>query len=190
MRKKSFLRAHELNIISERRIIKSKLYAGNIVRFNYRGELATVKKPLALILNPDYKGYFHALSLDVIPDNLLADILGIIQDAMETTFEPRVRLPLLKVKLRDPRRFYDTQIKSFLGKFGTERGETPYRTYKRSGITNIRIIDYKFKVIPTTDIRKNFLKTKTSEKHAKLEGKKALEAKLREARKELKKARK
>lgn len=187
---KSFLRAHERNIISERQTMKSKLYAGNIVRFNYKGELATVKRPLAIVLNPDYKGKFHALSLDVIPDNLLVDLLEIIQEAMEIEFEPRARLPLLKVALRDPQRFYNTKIKSFLGNFGTERGETPYRTYKRSGITNIRIIDYKFKTIPTTDIRKKFLKTRTSEKHAKLEGKKALEAKLREARKDLKKARK
>lgn len=187
---RSFLREHERNIISEKQTMRSKLYAGNIVRFNYKGEFATVKRPLALVLNPDYKGLFHALSLDVIPDNLLVDILGIIQDAMEIEFEPTVRLPLLKVQIRDPQRFYAAKIKSFLEKFGTIRGESPYRTYKRSGITNIRIIDYKFKTIPTTDIRKKFLKTRTAEKHSNLETKKSREQVLLERKKALDEARK
>lgn len=187
---RSFLSQHERNIISEKRTVKAKLYAGNIVRFNYKGDRATVKRPLALVLNPDYKGLFHALSLDVIPDNLLANILGTIQDAMQTEFEPTARLPLLKVKIRDPQRFFAEKIQSFLKKFGTSRGESPYRTYKRSGISNMRIIDYKFKRIPTTDIRKKFLKTKTSEAHSKLEAKKAREQVLRERRKALDEARK
>lgn len=180
---KSFLREHERNIISERKVMASKLYAGQIVRFNYKGEQSTVKRPLALILNPDYKGLFHALSLDVIPDSLLADILETIKDSLETEFEPRARLPKLQVKVRDPQRFYAAKIKPFLKNFGTSRGESPYRTYKRSGITNIRLIDYKFKVIPDADIRDKFNKTRTAEKHAKLEQKQAREQLLRERRK-------
>lgn len=187
---RSFLRAHERNIISESSIVKSKLYAGNIVRFNYKGKGATVRRPLALVLNPNYKGLFHALSLDVIPDNLLVDILDIIQDAMETDFTPKARLPLLNVKVRNPSRFYDENIKSFLGNFGSERGESPYRTYKRSGITNLRILDYKFKTVPKMDIRSKLLKTRSAEKHAKLEAKKSREKELLDRRKEERKVRK
>jgi len=183
MKKKDFLREHERNIISEKKTMATKLYAGSIVRFNYKGENATVKRPLALVLNPDYKGLFHALSLDVIPDNKLADILETIKNAMETTFEPSGRLPKLKVEIRDPQRFYAAKIKPFPKNFGTKRGDSPYRTYKRSGITNIRIIDYKFKVIPDADIRDKFNKTRTAEKHAKLEVKQSQEKLLRDRRK-------
>lgn len=187
MATRSYLTAHERNIISERAIVKSKLYAGNIVRFNYKGKDATVRRPLALVLNPNYKGLFHALSLDVIPDILLVDILEIIQDAMETDFIPKARLPLLNVKVRNPSRFYADNIQSFLGNFGSVRGESPYRTYKRSGITNLRILDYKFKTIPTTDIRSKLLKTRSVEKHAKLEAKKSREKVLLKRRKDARK---
>jgi len=137
---------HARNIIREEVGLINKLEAGKIVRFNYKGEYATVKRPLVLILHPRYKNKMHAISLDNISDVVLKQLKDIVTSSLKDKIEKLIglRLPLLKAEINDPQRFYDSKIKLFISTF-FPKGVTPYRTYLVKNITNLRLIDYKFK---------------------------------------------
>ena len=143
---KSWLRFHERNILSESVANWSKLTPGNIVRFNYTGEYATVKRPLVLVLNSNWKGKMHAVSLDYISDAVLKKLRDIVQVTIQQRTKEliRLRLPLLKADIKDPRRFYESRLKPFI-KVNFPKGVSPYRTYIRGNIRSLRLIDYRFK---------------------------------------------
>ena len=62
---------HSKNIISEAASSKSKIQSGDIVMFNYSGKKVTTKRPLVLVLHPNWKGQLHGLNLDYIPEGVL-----------------------------------------------------------------------------------------------------------------------
>ncbi len=143
---KDWIRFHERNIINEERAILTKITAGEIIRFNYKGVYARVKKPMALVLNPFWRGKVHAISLDVISDATLADLYKIVRETIGVKAQKflKLRLPLMKADIKNPEKFYDTRLKRFIReKF--ESNISPYRTYIRTNMTNIRIVDYRFK---------------------------------------------
>jgi len=49
--------------------------------------------------------------------------------------------PKLKADIGNPERFYKSKIRPF----NKNLSENAYRTYTRKGISNLRIIDYRFK---------------------------------------------
>jgi len=55
-----------------------------------------------------------------------------------------LRLPLLKADVGNPQAFYGKQMKRFIDTYYQGK-ESPYRTYERSGMTSVRVIDYRFK---------------------------------------------
>jgi hypothetical protein len=146
-----FTRIHNRNILSEQATVLSKISPGHIVRFNYTGEHARIDRPLVLVLNPAYKGYLHGISLDAISDDTLEVLYDIIKETIADKIAKltKLRLPLIKADIRDPKLFYERKIRSFvLGK------NNPYRTYIRANITSTRIIDYRFKDKPKKSVLK------------------------------------
>ena len=147
---KDWLRWHEKNIIKEEVGNWSTIDAGQIVRFNYKGQYARVKRPLVLILNPRWRGMLHGVSLDTISEAVLAKLQKIVQVTAQQRVAQliRLRLPLLKADIKDPRRFYETRLRPFIktnfSGVGNENA-SPYRTYIRGNMTNLRVIDYRFK---------------------------------------------
>jgi len=142
---------HERNIIRESVANWSKLTPGQIVRFNYSGEHATRKRPLVLVLNPNYDGKLHGIILDYISDDLLVKLRDLVHETTQEKARKLIglRLPLLKADIKDPQRFYERRLRPFIrSHFKQTRGEhplTPYRTYIRKNIRNLRVIDYRFK---------------------------------------------
>lgn len=144
---KSWLRFHERNIIREDATTNlTALKPGQIVRFNYKGKHARVSRPLVLILNPYYKRKLHAITLDYISDVLLKKLYGLVREKVGTKIQrlTGLRLPLLKADVGNPQTFYGKQMKTFINSYYNGK-ESPYRTYERSGMTNVRVIDYRFK---------------------------------------------
>jgi len=143
-----WLRFHERNIIKESVANWQKIEAGQIVRFNYKGEYARVKRPLVLVLNPNWQGKIHAVSLDVIDDKTLLKLYNIVKETTAAKLQQliKLRLPLLKADIKFPQKFYETRLKPFI-KTNFSQDESPYRTYIRHNVTNLKLIDYRFKDI-------------------------------------------
>jgi len=137
---------HQRNILSENVVLRTKLEAGQIVRFNYSGDRSHIKRPLVLILNPDWRSYLHGVVLDYVSDRVLIKLHDIIKETKTERLQKllHLRLPLLKATIQDPRRFYDNELKPFI-RLHFNEGDSPYRTYKVSGITNLRLIYYHYK---------------------------------------------
>jgi hypothetical protein len=144
---RSWLRFHERNIIREDATVNlTTLRPGQIIRFNYKGKHARVSRPLVLILNPQYKGKMHAITLDYISDRLLKILYDLVKEKMSGKIQKLtgLRLPLLKADIGNPQVFYGKQMKRFINTYYKGK-ESPYRTYEKSGMTNVRVIDYRFK---------------------------------------------
>jgi len=144
---RSWLRFHERNIIREDATVNlTTLKPGQIVRFNYKGKYARVSRPLVLVLNPYFRGKMHAISLDYISDRLLKILYKLVSEKISGKIQKLtgLRLPLLKADIGNPQTFYDKQMKRFIKSY-YEGKESPYRTYERKGMTNVRVIDYRFR---------------------------------------------
>ena len=143
---KTYTYAHERNIVSEARTVRTKLSPGHVIRFNYKGERANVKRPLVFVLHPDYEGFLHGLTLDYISESTLVALSKIVKDTVVAKIQKlaRVRLPLLKPDIGRPYDFYHNRLKKFI-KGNFPQGESPYRTYKVGNITNLKRLDYRFK---------------------------------------------
>lgn len=144
---RSWLRFHEQNIIREDATTNlTTLKPGQIVRFNYKGQYARVSRPLVLILNPFYKGKLHAISLDYISDRLLKILYNLVSEKLSAKIQKftGLRLPLLKADIGNPQTFYEKQMKKFIHSYYQGK-ESPYRTYERRNMTNVRVVDYRFK---------------------------------------------
>jgi len=142
----SWLRFHERNIIREAVGEYNKIEAGQIIRFNYSGKDAHVKRPLVLVLNPRWENKLHAVSLDYISDEVLLKLKNIVQDTLQQRIAQliKLRLSLLKADIKDPYHFYYDRLKPFIKvQFGPN--ESPYRTYIINNISNLRVIDYRLK---------------------------------------------
>lgn len=137
---------HARNIIREEVGVFSKVQSGQIVRFNYKGEHSTVKRPLVLVLHPRWHNKMHAISLDYISDTVLLKLRNIVQETVQQRIKQltSLRLPLLKADIKDPQRFYNSRLKPFIKTF-FDANQSPYRLYNVGNITNLRTIDYRFK---------------------------------------------
>lgn len=136
---------HRKHIISKEIYNKSNLEPGDVAQFNYKGEYAHLVRPIVLVLNPNWKGYLHAITINYIP----RDVLNLLHKQIRDTASDvaarlmRLRLPRLKANISDPERFYYTKLKKFIPRY-FENAESPYRTYIVKNITSCTRIDYRF----------------------------------------------
>ena len=148
-----FRETHERNIINESPIGKVggthkglKLESGHIAIFSYRGKQVHTNTPMVLVLHPNYMGKMHALNLDYIPENVLELLWKLTKETLQGKLERlvKLRLPLLKVDIGNPKSFYHGRLRSFLN---SRLGSTSacYRTFDTGGISDLRIVDYRFK---------------------------------------------
>lgn len=140
-----YRQTHRKNIIKEATISKNKLEPGHIVRFNYGGKKVTTKRPLVLVLNPSYKGLMHGLNLDYLSESQLKQLWKLTKLELAGKIQKltKLRLPLIKADIGNPKTFYNSRLKKFLrGKVGSTG--VAYRTYTLNSIGGLRIIDYRF----------------------------------------------
>ena len=136
---------HKKNIINEAASSKSKIQSGDIVMFNYSGKKVTTARPLVLVLHPNWKGHLHGLNLDYIPEGVLKKLWEMTKITVQGKIEKlvKLRLPLLKADIGDPKRFYESRLKKFLkSSLGSTR--VAYRTYSTKSVGGIKVIDYRF----------------------------------------------
>lgn len=143
---KNWLPFHNRNVINEAVGNWNDITAGMICRFNYKGEYATIKRPLVFVLNPRWRGHFHAIALDYISDDVLEKLKKLVEESIGEKARKLtgLRLNLLKADIRDPRKFYETRLKKFIKTYFPPN-KSPYRTYLRANIKNLRQIDYRFR---------------------------------------------
>lgn len=146
MNLKSYLFEHKRNILSEKSITKSKLIPGDIVKFRYSGKEVNTPNPMVLVLNPNWKGHLHGLTLDYIPQSTLEKLYTVVKDTVATRLArlTGLNLPLIRADIRDPERFYYDTLKKFI-LINIGRKDSPYRKFTTTGITGIRKLDYRFK---------------------------------------------
>ena len=136
---------HRKNILSESASAKGKLESGDIVFFNYSGKKVTTKRPMVLVLHTNLKGHLHGLNLDYIPPATLKKLWELTKLTVAGKVEKliKLRLPLLKADIGNPKAFYNSRLKRFLqGQLG--KTGVAYRTYTLSGVGGIKKIDYRF----------------------------------------------
>ena len=143
---RNYTQDHRRNILKEEVSDKNKVDAGHIIAFNYAGRDVHTPRPLVLVLNPNWKRQLHGLNLDYIPPATLDKLYSVIKERTAEKIQKllHLRLPLLKPVIHDPYNFYHRELKKFIGSH-FDKNESPYRTYNLSGISNLRIIDYRFK---------------------------------------------
>ena len=140
-----YKQTHRKNIITEASISKNKLESGHIVMFNYSGKKVTTKRPLVLVLNPSYKGLMHGLNLDYLSESQLKQLWKLTKLELAGKIQKltKLRLPLIKADIGNPKAFYNSRLKKFLrGKVGSTG--IAYRTYDKKAIGGLKIVDYRF----------------------------------------------
>ncbi len=140
---KDYTSQHRKNIISENRGNKNTIEPGVIVRFNYKGIEVSEPRPLVLVLNPRWKNHLHGIALRILSESELLRLSKLVKFtvAQKANKLLKLKLPKLKADIGNPESFYKSKIKNFL----RNKKEPAYRTYTLSGISNIKLIDYKFK---------------------------------------------
>ena len=152
---------HNKNVINEQASAKSKIQSGDIVMFNYSGKKVTTKRPMVLVLHPNWRGYLHGLNIDYIPESTLKKLWEMTKVTLAGKVErlTKLRLPLLKADIGNPQTFYNQRLKKFLrselGKTGTA-----YRTYTISAVGSIKKVDYRFQDSAYTDETQEELESK------------------------------
>ena len=136
---------HKGNIISEVASTKGKVQSGDIVFFNYSGKKVTTKRPLVLVLHPNWQGHLHGLNLDYIPEGTLRELWKMTKVTLQGKIErlAKLRLPLLKADIGDPKRFYYSRLQGFLKSSLGSTG-VAYRTYDVKAIGGMKQVDYRF----------------------------------------------
>ena len=147
-----FRNVHKKNIMNEVSVGKPtgsakgvRLQPGHIVRFTYRGEKVSIKRPMVLVLHPKWQGQMHGLNLDYIPQRVLLQLWELTKETLQGKIQKliKLRLPLLKPDIGNPKSFYYSKLRRFLkGKLGGT--SSCYRTYNIDKVSALRIIDYRF----------------------------------------------
>ena len=136
---------HKRNIINEVASSKTKTQSGDIVFFNYSGKKVTTKRPMVLVLHPNWKGHLHGLNLDYIPEPVLKKLWELTKVTLAGKVErlTKLRLPLLKADIGNPISFYKSRLKRFLtGQLG--KTGVAYRTYTIGSVGSVKKVDYRF----------------------------------------------
>ena len=100
---------------------------------------------MVLVLHPNWKGYLHGLNIDYIPESTLKKLWEMTKVTLAGKVQrlTKLRLPLLKADIGNPKSFYTSRLKKFLtGQLG--KTGVAYRTYTISSVGGIKKIDYRF----------------------------------------------
>ena len=147
IRTPNYENAHKKNIIKEAAVPKLRIEAGTIIRFNYRGNDVHEPRPLVLVLNPKWDKHLHGLALRVLSEAELNKLAKMVKVTLSDKASKLLglRLPKLKVDIQRPYEFYHKRLKKFIKKTGSN----PYRTYTLTGVSAVKVIDYRFQDMDT-----------------------------------------
>lgn len=122
-------------------IPKAQLEKGMVVEMMYKPDKGTLKRYVLTILNSNYQGKLHALSLENISNsafNSFVDGVGIRYIPRFTKYRG-VDIPKIVMDISS-NRFYIGKVK---GEIQSTLGNS-YRTFNVNKLQSVRLIDYQF----------------------------------------------
>jgi len=98
------------------------------------------------VLNPRWKNNLHGLALEVIKPKLLQEITYTVKlwYSRKLNDAAKLRLPLLKVNVGNPKTFYHAIFRNILEV--KLKNVNCYREFVTNRMTNIKIVEYAFKL--------------------------------------------
>ena len=122
---------------------KISLEKGMIVRMRYRAKShkKMLKEYIILILNRNYQGKIHALSLEHVPEKTFIDLAmdtGIVYAKNIINYK-KLNIPKLLMELSS-HRFYHRKLKRHI----STKYNDSYRTFLVSNIVSLYLVDYDF----------------------------------------------
>lgn len=120
----------------QQRINKKDLQPGMIITFSYKGNEVHDPNPFVLVLNKQWLGKLHGVNLNYCNTGEINRISEIVSEKIDMKQEKLG----LKYNITNPYGFYHTSIKGAIAKFG----KSVYRTYFLSGISQPKLLDFKF----------------------------------------------
>tara|TARA_R100001015_G_C4629138_1_gene189756 strand:- start:174 stop:611 length:438 start_codon:yes stop_codon:yes gene_type:complete len=118
-------------------IPKSQLEKGMVVEIMYKPEKGNLKKYVLTILNANYQGKMHAISMENVSHNAYTNFVDDVGIRYIPRFQKYRGVNISKVIMDvSSRRFYVGKLRNNL--------QDCYRTFSVKKINTIRLIDYSF----------------------------------------------
>ena len=118
-------------------IAKSQLEKGMVVEMLYKPEKGNLKRYVLTILNANYQGKMHAISMENVSHNAYTDFVDGVGIRYIPRFQKYRGVNISKVIMDvSSRRFYVGKLKNNL--------QDCYRTFTVRKINSVRLIDYNF----------------------------------------------
>ncbi len=117
-------------------ISKNDLQPGMIITFSYKGIEVHDPHPLVLVLNKKWLGKLHGINLNYCNYSQINAIAKVVN---RKVYKIQEKLGL-RYRIVNPYGFYHTGIKPVIRGFG----RSVYRTYFVSGISQVKLLDFKF----------------------------------------------
>ena len=136
----NFLREHKLNINRKLIIPRYQLQKGMIVSGKYNSQDNGSSDYVILVLQPNYEGKLHGLSLAEVD---LGTIKNLAKDIGTTIIRSNrfrtLQIPKLEM-YGSSRRFYSSKLKATM----ESQWNNSYRTFDLKNFTSLMLLDYKF----------------------------------------------
>ena len=118
-------------------IAKGQLDKGMIVEMMYKPEKGNLKRYVLTVLNANFQGKLHAISMENVSHNAYTDFVDGVGIRYIPRFQKYRGVDVAKVIMDvSSRRFYVGKLKNNL--------QDSYRTFNVSKINSVRLIDYDF----------------------------------------------
>lgn len=136
----NFLREHKLNIDRKLIIPRYQLQKGMIVSGKYNSQDNGSSDYVILVLQPNYEGKLHGLSLAEVD---LGTIKNLAKDIGTTIIRSNrfrtLQIPKLEM-YSSSKRFYSSKLKATM----ESQWNNSYRTFDLKNFTSLMLLDYKF----------------------------------------------
>lgn len=136
----NFLREHKLNINRKLIIPRYQLQKGMIVSGKYNSQDNESSDYVILVLQPNYEGKLHGLSLAEVDLGTIKDLAKDIGTTIIRSNRFRtLQIPKLEM-YSSSKRFYSSKLKATM----ESQWNNSYRTFDLKNFTSLMLLDYKF----------------------------------------------
>ena len=136
----NFLREHKLNINRKLIIPRYQLQKGMIVSGKYNSQDNGSSDYVILVLQPNYEGKLHGLSLAEVDLGTIKDLAKDIGTTIIRSNRFRtLQIPKLEM-YSSSKRFYSSNLKATM----ESQWNNSYRTFDLKNFTSLMLLDYKF----------------------------------------------
>lgn len=135
----NFYREHNTRVKSRIIISKDKLTEGMIVKCRYTSQDQSGGEYILLVLDVNYKGQLHALSLNEFNSRTFINLAKTVGTSFIS--QPGIKNDILKLNLPgSPRTMYEGILKAKMG----SKYNTSYRTLDIKKMSGILVLEYNF----------------------------------------------